>query len=58
MNERMRQQTEAYQQSTGTTQQAKSNHDTPGEYIDFEEVKDWYCISLFLLSNKIFYPTG
>ena len=50
MNERMQQQAEAFHQQSGQPQKPKTGESKPGEYIDFEEVKDWYRNSLFLLS--------
>jgi len=51
MNERMRQQTETFQPKNTVTPNPKMEENKPGDYIDFEEVKDWCGISLFLLSK-------
>ena len=47
MNERM-QQSEGYQQQNTQTQKPKTGEGQAGEYIDFEEVKNWPTNSLFL----------
>jgi hypothetical protein len=40
MNERMRQQAEGFNPQNASTQKPKTEESKPGEYIDFEEVKD------------------
>jgi hypothetical protein len=40
MNERMRQQTGEFHQSNHSSQSPKVEKTQPGDYIDFEEVKD------------------
>lgn len=40
MNERMRQHTEQFHQQNGAAQMPKAENTKPGDYIDFEEVKD------------------
>lgn len=40
MNEKMRQQTEAFHQPHAQVQKSKVEENNSGEYIDFEEVKD------------------
>ena len=56
MNERMN----GPQAAQATTQQQEKNAGNKktklGDYIDFEEVKDWWPISLFLPSAKLFAP--
>ena len=55
MNERMNGQppTKASQAQKNTAAES-SKKSTLGDYIDFEEVKEWYLISLFLPSAKLF----
>ena len=53
MHERMNQHAEQYQQQENYPKQNQSNHDKSGsgDYIDFEEIKDW-VIFLFLRSDN------
>ena len=53
MNERMRQHTEGFAAEKPQVEKQKNEGTRAGDYIEFEELKDEWCISLFLQPREM-----
>ena len=53
MNERMRQHTEGFTPEKPQVEKQKNEGTRAGDYIEFEELKDEWCISLFLQPREM-----